>query len=270
MSIEKLSSNASLKEVMDTFEAIDLKLSNFSDIDIIYASELPPNGREGQLCVITSVNPSKCILSKFKPSKMNESEIYICIDGIKSQKIFYYKSKNTEVRFHLLDITQKINGLEKKLNSYIYTNSTWVKVTSAMLLAYQSGKFYNTDILGGEELTCIEGTGDVIEYNEDHIGVYVVTTYGHVNYKFPNKIDLTLYSKLYATISSLDCDNNRCFKLGVYRNNSSQFKVETSTGSEGTISVNISNLTGLHDVGFLVSYGSQSATYAEITKIWFE
>lgn len=269
MSIEKLSSNASLKEVMDTFEAIDLKLSNFSDIDIIYASELPPNGREGQLCVITSVNPSKCILSKFKPSTMNESEVYICIDGIQSQKIFYYKNKNTEVRFHLFDITQKINGLEKKLNSYIYTNSTWVQVTSAMLLAYQSGKFYNTDTLGGEKLTRMKGKGDDIDYNADHIYVSVTSTYGYGYYKFPNKIDLTLYSKLYATISYLDCDYSYGFDLGVYRNDG-EFEVKTSKGSEGTISVDISNLTGFHDVGFAISYGLQRATYAKITKIWFE
>ena len=269
MSIEKLSSNASLKEVMDKFEAIDLKLSNLSSIDIISASELPSSGREGQLCVITNVNPSKYILSKFKPSTINKSEVYICIDGIQSQEIFYCKSKNIEVRFHLLDIVQKINGLEKKLDSYIYTNSTWVQVTSAMLLAYQAGKFYNTDILGGESLELIDGTGDTIEYNSDHICIGVVSSYGHVYYKFPNKIDLTLYSKLCVKISDLIADYVYAFELGVYEDNG-QFKTKTTTTSKGTVSVDISKLTGFYDVGFAVSCGSRGSTWVEITKIWLE
>ena len=60
MAISKLSTTASLKQVMDKFEEISLK--DFSSIDIITASELPASGKEGQICIITDTEPNNIYL----------------------------------------------------------------------------------------------------------------------------------------------------------------------------------------------------------------
>ena len=57
MAISKLSTTASLKQVMDKFEEISLQ--DFSSIDIITASELPAKVKEGQIVIITQNTPNK-------------------------------------------------------------------------------------------------------------------------------------------------------------------------------------------------------------------
>ena len=60
MTISKLPTSASLKQVMDKFE--EISLADFSSVNIITASELPSKGKEGQICIITNITPNNIFL----------------------------------------------------------------------------------------------------------------------------------------------------------------------------------------------------------------
>ena len=74
MSIEKLSTSASLKDVIDKFEEISFQ--DFSSVNIITASELPSKGKEGQLCIITNITPNNIFLD-YKERELSENDIFI-------------------------------------------------------------------------------------------------------------------------------------------------------------------------------------------------
>ena len=59
MSIEKLPTSASLKQVMDKFEEISLQ--DFSNIDIVVKNELPKDVKENMIVIISDITPSKIL-----------------------------------------------------------------------------------------------------------------------------------------------------------------------------------------------------------------
>ena len=63
MAISKLSTSASLKQVMDKFEEISIQDFSRSNVDIITAKTLPSVVKEGQIVIITQNTPNKIYVS---------------------------------------------------------------------------------------------------------------------------------------------------------------------------------------------------------------
>ena len=137
MSIEKLSTNASLKEVIDKFEEISFK--DFSSIDIITASKLPTNGKEGQLCIITEVKPSKIYFDYVTPA-LSESEIFIQYFMLDSYDTFTVKDNLSNINLKIRNIVQNKNGKTSKAEGFIYKNNVWKSLLRSQIDLYNNGE----------------------------------------------------------------------------------------------------------------------------------
>lgn len=136
MSISKLPSNASLKQVMDKFEEISLQ--DFSSIDIITSPSLPANGKEGQVCIITDVAPNNIYLDYKKPI-LNETDIYIKYYNIDSYETFNVASSKKKLKLKIRNIIQKKQNKETLVAGYIYINSAWKPLIPSSIDIYKDG-----------------------------------------------------------------------------------------------------------------------------------
>ena len=74
MPINKLSSNASLREVMDKFEEISFQ--DFSSLDIVVKTELPKTVKNGQYVIIDS-NTNLGVVSSYFTEDEDTNKIFI-------------------------------------------------------------------------------------------------------------------------------------------------------------------------------------------------
>ena len=137
MAISKLSTTASLKQVMDKFEEISIQ--DFSSIDVITASKLPTNGKEGQLCIITDVKPSKIYFDHVTPT-LSKSEIFIQYFMIDSYDTFTVKDNLSNINLKIRSIVQNKNGKTSRVEGYIYKNNVWKPLTPQQIDLYNNGK----------------------------------------------------------------------------------------------------------------------------------
>ena len=136
MAISKLSTTASLKQVMDKFEEISLQ--DFSSIDVITASKLPANGKEGQLCIITDTTPNS-ILFNNNTVNINETEILVLYYDVDSFQEYNINASNINIKLFLRDIVQKINGVNIERKGYIYLNGKWKSLLPEQTYIFKSG-----------------------------------------------------------------------------------------------------------------------------------
>lgn len=141
MAINKLSTDASLKQVMDKFEEISIQ--DFSSIDVITASKLPTNGKEGQLCIITDVKPSKIYFDHVTPT-LSKSEIFIQYFMIDSYDTFTVKDNLSNINLKIRSIVQNKNGKTSRVEGYIYKNNVWKPLTPQQIDLYNNGKIDNS------------------------------------------------------------------------------------------------------------------------------
>ena len=198
MSIEKLSTNASLKDVMDKFE--EISLVDFSNIDIITATELPSEGKEGQICIITEDIPSNIYVSN-NPPALQETDILIKTKENGFQDITL-KSSNKYIKLTLDLVTQIKNGEPTVLEAYIRKNQNWEPFTPSKVMLFEAGTGDITKITGGYSKYL--NSNAIFNLAEDMIHL---RTYGdsdetvrHVRAVTNNTIDVTNYSKLVADI----------------------------------------------------------------------
>ena len=113
MAISKLSTSASLKQVMDKFEEISIQDFSRSNVDIITAKTLPSVVKEGQIVIITQNTPDK---------------IYVSLN---SEKFIHYESQT---------IGKSLTYYKKMRQMYIskmYYHKTYNKINSAQVLVYK-------------------------------------------------------------------------------------------------------------------------------------
>lgn len=137
MAISKLSTSASLKQVMDKFEEISLQ--DFSSIDVITASKLPTNGKEGQLCIITNVKPSKIYFDYVTP-KLSKSEIFIQYFTIDGYDTFTVKDNLSNINLKIRTIVQNKNGTNSNVEGYIYRENSWKPLIPPQIDIYKNGQ----------------------------------------------------------------------------------------------------------------------------------
>ena len=142
MSIEKLSTNASLKEVMDKFEEISIQ--DLSSINIKVVSKLPNNAKEGDIVILSNYPYTKVIVSKKEPTLAN-NEIWLNISEDKDCNI---KANKVDFVSTIADCKIKINNELVRINVYKYINNEFVHINSLLNL-YVAPNYYNEDIHGG-------------------------------------------------------------------------------------------------------------------------
>ena len=192
MAISKLSTTASLKQVMDKFEEISLQ--DFSSIDIITASELPAKVKEGQIVIITQNTPNKIYVSlNSKKIDLNSNDILLQVSiQDENKKSLYCGDK--EICLTYKACIQNENYLE----SYYGENGEWIQITYTKNYILRNGEVEmgNFLLVGGMN-------GDTL-LNNGKLNLKVNGTFTAYGYVANNKyLDLSMYSKLFVKISSM-------------------------------------------------------------------
>ena len=187
MTISKLSSSASLKQVMDKFE--EISLTDFFNIDVIIRSELPQQVKEGQVVVISNTN-GKIYMCKEKPNNMSNGDVFIEVNTIDSFVNMPMSSDSVVIGIPLYKTIQLLDGVDVKTECYVGINGVWTLTTPAEFYIFKEGVGIY------EPLRSFTGTGCSVSASTQAItftaeggnGIYSRTATS------VNKIDLTDYS----------------------------------------------------------------------------
>ena len=266
MAISKLPTTASLKQVMDKFE--EISLADFSSIDIITASELPLEGKEGRLCIITNTTPGNIYVNYEKPSLLN-GDIFIKYELVPSYDSYKVIAKNTSITLKIRNIIQNANGVETVVYGYIYTNGAWNRLVPETLYVFKKSVGLLQDI---SYTTSITRSG--MNISEEHGWVSCTHTSNSIVYKYHSshscsvvtnldfsQIDLSSYKYLhidYECTCTYPWDANAPrISLQVVNqggatvvNSSYAYSEKNNVWSiaRNTAKLDVSNLSGLHTI----------------------
>lgn len=136
MTISKLSTNASLKQVMDKFE--EISLGDFSSVDITIKNSLPQIVKENQVVVISNTN-GKVYIGKRRPSTLLEGDVFIDISNYQAFVNMTIDAKNSCIYVPLHKAIQYVGGKDVEVDCYIGVNGVWTKTTRGYFYIFEPG-----------------------------------------------------------------------------------------------------------------------------------
>ena len=258
MSIEKLPTSASLKEVMDKFEEISFQ--EFGGMGIIIVNQLPSKGKEGLLYIVTDVKPSNVYMSIDTPT-LSDSDIRVVVHTDETITSYDLTNSNKTIRLRFRDIYQRQGDSEVFLYGYIYMNGKWTRIMPNQVYLFKEGTGDNTEITGGftRELNGIS-VSSTLTLNSSYIAInsYTSSSTTLQYVRTVNNFDVSGYSKL---IIKYKYTTNVGYPslIGLANENTSladsTFSVSHtfSANSEGVLSLDIKNLNGKHYFKTLVA-----------------
>lgn len=136
MSIEKLPTSASLKEVMDKFEEISFQ--DFSSIDVIVSTDLPSEVKEGRIICATDTFNNIYIQEDINSISPRENDIFIAMSS-DTGKDFSIISKNKSLNTKVMYVRKYVNSSWVKIEGFIGINGTWKYIEPRLLEVYKNG-----------------------------------------------------------------------------------------------------------------------------------
>ena len=280
MSIEKLSTSASLKQLIDKFEEISLQ--DFSSIDIITASELPSEGKENRICIITDIEP-KNIFINYTDATTSTDETVITMKLSKDIKPVQHNiiGSNKMITLSYTTIFQSIGGKLIPLKSYIYKDGTWELLTNGIQYAFSDGNFLNTDLFGSfsrySSSSSASGESKFNITSSNELQLITTKSSDTSKFRFSKKIDFTDFTKLIVDVSEfvVNLNGNYCqLTIGIYNGTTAVASYSTRGGATNQeITLDLSNITGSYYIEFIASTntGTQyTGTYMKIRSIHLE
>lgn len=239
MSINKLTTNASLKQVMDKFEEISLK--DFFNIDVIIRSELPKEVKDGQVVIISSIS-GKVYICKERPSNLSDGDVFIEIDLANSFVNMPMLSKATNIEIPLHKAIQVVGGTDVKVECYVGVDGAWKLTTKKEFYIFEPGVGIYKPLSTFTTTSCtVSISTSMITFNatgSNESGAYRIAT-------SKEKIDLTDYSK--AEIEAQGDYTTLLVKFG---------NKEISFTDRAVKIMDLSDITGLQSLSFAISsYG---------------
>lgn len=264
MSIEKLSTNASLKDVIDKFE--EISLMDFSSLNVITATELPSKGKEGQLCIITDIEPNMIYFDYIEPD-LAESEIFLQYKLDDSHEDFNVSSSKANIRVKIRSICQIKNGVKTSLNGYVYIGDEWKYIGVAPIIIFKEGIGDISSITGGyKAYLSKDGTHSV---NSNYIHIYTSPSANYSTYHgiiSVNGIDVTDYTKMKIDVAVSRTSSSVSPTAMISLSNTSAgggWVVQKVLGvsGRGVIELDITNVTGINYIDFYIG-GVNTSTRA--------
>lgn len=270
MTISKLSTSASLKQVMDKFE--ELSAVELLGIDVITTQTLPSTVKNGRLVILCdSYNEIKFDIAE---DNIVEGDIFIKY-ALKSKYNFHIKNKKINAVFNITSIKQFKGNEFSKLTAYIGVNNQWVEIKEELNI-YTLGTFDNKDIVSTfSKAPTPNSYGSIsINFRQEYIelngkanaGVYNVLLVASSD----KKIDFTNYKKLY--VENLNASGTSVQILSEH-GSSALVNVPLNNGKLTEIDVSSVNMNAYLYFYCLAINSSASGTAnfnAKITKIWLE
>ena len=264
MAISKLPTSASLKEVMDKFEEISLQ--DFSSIDVITASELPTNGKEGQLCIITDTEPNMIYFDYIEPNLL-EGDIFLQYKLEDSYEDFNILSSKATVRIKVRNICQIKNGNKTSLNGYIYTENEWKFIGVQSIDIFKEGIGDISSITGGYKK--YSGNAGTHSINSNYIHIYTSPSANYSTYHgiiSVNGIDVTDYTKMKIDVAVSRTSSSVSPTAMISLSNTSAggggvVQKVLGVADRGVIELDITNVTGINYIDFYIG-GVNTSTRA--------
>ena len=146
MSIEKLSTNASLKDVMDKFEEIGFQ--DFSSIDIIVVDELPTKVKNGQLCILKDNFTGHIYMADETPSNIQEGDMFIKTNNdITGSKEFVVNDSKSSINLIIRAVRIFEGGVLVPVTAYLGEGDVWNILEKTKCVVFNNGAF--DSIIGG-------------------------------------------------------------------------------------------------------------------------
>ena len=249
MAINKLSTTASLKDVMDKFEEISFQ--NLSNIDIVVSSSLPDEVVNDRLVIITdSVNNIRI----GKKTTLAENDIFIPVNSEDAIVSYDIKAKNKSISIEIYEAYKVVNGVETMIPMYLGKDGKWIKTTVETKYLFKAGEGLHSSV--GEITSKSEGNISFGNFtvNNDYIKLetvgYTVTTY---QWMTANEIDFTYHKKLV-----IDClVKERQLKVIIGDN---EYSVAKNNTNRQTAELDISDIKGKHILKFKINESMDKAT----------
>ena len=133
MAISKLSTSASLRQIMDKFEEISLQdFSKGSDIEI--RKELPSEVKEDKIVIINNENLGVYFISNEDDVPSNAIGIKYSVD-INDNGV-YLDLKTSTIKLYLKRAFKNINNVNSSLDAYIGKNGKWQQFSFKVFYLY--------------------------------------------------------------------------------------------------------------------------------------
>lgn len=243
---------------------------NFIVEQITTTATLPSTADENTILVVSDTEIVGYILSQLEPFNPVIGQLWIRT-GVGSVTLPVTKEGNFV--YHL-SVCEQWNGTAwKAIDGHIYQNDAWVQFSTAVLYLYTPGDEC-TDITGGWAAKAMDAGGGASTYlptitrNTSNI---VFTASGENNggaVYLANKIDLTDYSTLRFEVTVSGAGGQ--FDIWTEISSSLATNRVSATPVSTNMSVDISSITGLHNLGFYLASNSGTAGNITLEKMWME
>ena len=138
MAISKLSTTASLKQVMDKFEEISLQDFSKPGIDIITARTLPSVVKEGQIVIITDISSELNSQVYFTNcgTAIPMGKLGVSYSITENEKVLNLNFGNTSAEIYLNKAYRNTNGKLDSVECYLGKDGKWIKVSDITEFIY--------------------------------------------------------------------------------------------------------------------------------------
>lgn len=252
--------NASLKDVMDEFEKISL--IELSSIDVVTATSLPNSVKNGRIVAITDIKPNKIVFNYEPTDDLEEGDLFIKYYNTSKSK--FTTKGNIVINLDIYGVTQMRDGVLKKIDSFIGSNDTWKPMTEVYL--FDNGD--KTEITGGYSVTKYEGSVEL----DTAIRLNVNSGGGAYSSAISKKsISVGGFNRLNFEFWSSFNGYSTELRVG-FPQASKQYSKTMSTGTvkDQFGSLDISDLTGEHNLELTAYNNGGNGGSIVITKIWLE
>ena len=273
MSIEKLSTNASLKDVMDKFEEISFQ--DFFSIDIVVKNELPSVVKNNQVVIIGDPTAKIYIDNKHIDNiTLGNNDVYVKYgyeagDGYSINKT----SGNKNIKLHILHIYKCLDGVIVPVDEvYIGKDNTWVQILNSRLDIFRHGEYTNDNLTMFKKLANESYASDTfVKILPDSHNNYPNTLYfsisgtsysraGDIYFCSTEPIDFTRFSKLVFKVDYYKVTTSTAIAIGegdkATTNNYVVHTLSKGNGTDVTIELDVSNI---NDYAYIKLYNASVA-----------
>ena len=261
MSINKLSTNASLKDVMDKLEEISFQ--DFFALDIVVKSELPSVVKNNQVVVIGEPTGKIYIDNKdVKNIPLGNNDVYVkygyeAVDSYNFSKV----SGNKNINIYILAVYKCLDGVIVPANE-IYTGkgSEWVRILNDRVDIFRYGTYTNDNLTMFKKLANNSYAVDTfVKILPDSHNTYPNTLYfsvsvtsyarkGDVFFCSTEPIDFTRFSKLVLEFDYYKMGATMSIAVGTEnnatKNNYVTYDIPKGNADNTVVELDVSNING--------------------------
>lgn len=209
-----------------------------------YDAEPTGTAAENTIAVVTDTAITSWVMSTEQPEGV---EGMVWIEVVTESEVPFYADKKQQVKLYLKSVKQYVGGAWLNKEAYVYQDSAWVHFSFAGILLYSNGDEC-TAITGGWEEAYASGDyynkKGTFTKNDTNITITADATRKVIFAKTVNKIDVSGMKTLTITASALTSEAHFGLHNGTNWNLLSGFAHYATIDSVGTVSLDISDITG--------------------------